>query len=246
MGAATQSSDYHANLLLRRVAGKPNELSGYQGADILTDSMQQLGLVNTYLVTPYQERARPERNLLVTKANSQSDALLDLDPAMQTTAEEMGTLLSMIYYCTQGKGALLTLYPGELTAAECQELIDIMAQNVEGTLITFGVPADVRVAHKHGWALGTHADAGIVYSPYAPYVLVIYLYQSDKWLEYDYSFPIFRHISRTAYNYFNASDPYLGDPFDELAERGVESPPEDAEDETSSDYSDVPAIDLTD
>ncbi len=227
-GAATQSSDYHANLLLRRVAGKPQELSGYQGADILTESAQRLGLTNTFLVTPYQEPARPNRLSFLTDANSQPDALLDLDQAMQTTAEDIGALLTMLYYCSLGKGTLIAVYPGQLTPQECQELIDIMAQNIEGTLISFGVPATVPVSHKHGWANGTHADAGIIYSPAKPYILAIFLYQPGGYLDYEYSFPIFRDISRTVYNYFNPDAPYLGDPFEELAERGIE-PSDDEE-----------------
>jgi hypothetical protein len=129
---AAESSDWAANLLLDRVAGMNN---AYLGVDILTETMQELGLENTYIVTPYQEPARPERASLVTPANSDPDALNGLDPAMQTTAEEIGTLLSMIYYCAQGKGPLLLLYPDELSPDECQELINVMGENVEGNLI---------------------------------------------------------------------------------------------------------------
>ena len=231
---AAESSDWAANLLLDRVAGMNN---AYLGVDILTETMQELGLENTYIVTPYQEPARPERASLVTPANSDPDALNGLDPAMQTTAEEIGTLLSMIYYCAQGKGPLLLLYPDELSPNECQELINVMGENVEGNLIRWGVPDGVLVSHKHGWAGGLHGDAGIVFGPEKDYVIVTYLYQDTTWLVADYSFPILREMSRITYNYFHMDDPYEGHPLRDipaLEEETVEGEAVESE-ETESD-----------
>ncbi len=205
---AAESSDWAANLLLDRVANQDN---AYLGVDILTASMQRLGLVNTFIATPYQEPERPERLTYQTPANTRQDAISDLDRAMQTTAEDIGTLLSMLYYCAHGGGALLAVYPTDLTPEECQNVLDVLKLNVEGNLIRFGVPEGVDVAHKHGWAGGTHGDAGIVFSPNGDYVLVEFLHQPGGWLVADYSFPILRNISRTVYNYFNRDAPFLGD-----------------------------------
>jgi beta-lactamase class A len=205
---AAESSDWAANLLLDRVANQDN---AYLGVDILTASMQRLGLENTFIATPYQEPERPERLTYTTPANTRDDAIVDLDRAMQTTAEDMGTLLSMIYACANGGGSLLAVYPDQLSDQECTEILDVMKLNVEGNLIRYGVPEGIDVAHKHGWAGGTHGDAGIVFTPGGDYVLVEFLYQPGGWLVADYSFPILREISRTVYNYFNADDPFLGD-----------------------------------
>ena len=128
---------------------------------------------------------------------------------MQTTAEEMGQLLSMIYYCTQGGGALIAAYPDQLTPEECQLLLDTMVLNTEGNLIRFGVPETVSVAHKHGWAYNTHGDAGIVFSPGGDYVIVQYLYQNSDWLNAGVSFPLLRELSRSVYNFFNMETPYV-------------------------------------
>lgn len=204
------SGNYSANLLLDVVAGEDN---AYLGADIMTESLHRLGLLNTFMVTPYEERERPEKVTLATPANT--DPVIDTYPdrSMQTTAEDMGTLLSMIYYCSQGGGPLLALYSGQLTPEECQSLLDVLAKNDEGNLIRYGVPEDVRVAHKHGWATNTHGDAGVVYSPDGPFVIVIYLTQPDSdWLVAGYSFPLIRELSRIAYNYFNPTAPYAGRP----------------------------------
>jgi hypothetical protein len=211
---AVKSSNYAANLLLNEVAGEPNT---YRGADILTESMHRLGLVNTFMAVPYDAVAPPTRqNTYTTPANSVPDMLMTPDTAMQTTAEEMGSFLSMLYYCSKGGGALLAVYPNEITPDECQAIIDLMVLNEEGNLIRFGVPEDVPVSHKHGWDLVTHGDAGLVLSPGGDYVIVEYLSlpagDSGDWLSYDITFPILREISRTVYNYFNPTNPNLEDP----------------------------------
>jgi hypothetical protein len=132
---------------------------------------------------------------------------------MQTTAEEMGTLLSMIYYCAQGGGTLLAVHPNKITPDECQAIIDLMVRNEEGNLIRFGVPEDVPVSHKHGWDFVTHGDAGIVLSPGGDYVIVEYVTAPDSdWLPYEIGFPILREVSRATYNYFNFDNPNTEDP----------------------------------
>jgi beta-lactamase class A len=210
---AIYSGNYSANLLLDVIAGQDN---AYLGSDILTDSMQDLGLVNTFIVTPYEEPARPDKPTLITPANSRTDINLDPDPAMQTTAEDAGTLLAMIYDCSKGGGALLAFYADELTPNECQSILDVLALNVEGNLIRFGVPHGVPVSHKHGWDYNTHGDAGIVFSPAGDYVIVTYLADpAVDWLVADYSFPILREMSRITYNYFNQDAPYVGNPLEE-------------------------------
>jgi beta-lactamase class A len=203
---AIYSGNYSANLLLDIVAGQDN---AYLGVDVLTESMHRLGLVNTFIVTPYEEKPRPGKTTYITPANSRTDINLDPDPAMQTTAEEMGSLLAMIYYCSKGGGALLAAYPEELTPEECQLLLDRMVLNTEGNLIRFGVPEDVPVAHKHGWAYNTHGDVGIVFSPGGDYVIAQYLHQDSDWLNAGVSFPLLREISRSVYNFFNVDNPYV-------------------------------------
>jgi beta-lactamase class A len=205
---AAHSSNFAANLLLHLIAGEENT---YKGADIVTESLRNLGLVNTFMAVPYdaaQVATRP--NTYMTPANSRTDINVLPDPTIQTTAEDMGTLLSMIYYCSKGGGALLAVYPEDLTPEECQAIIDLMILNEEGNLIRFGVPEGVPVSHKHGWGVATHGDVGIVFSPAADYVLVEYLTGSGDWLQADLSFPVLRDISRITYNFFNPTAPFLG------------------------------------
>ena len=204
---AIKSGNYSANLLLDIIAGQDN---AYLGVDVLTASMNNLGLENTFIVTPYEEPPRGTRPTLRTPANSNPNLIdLDPDPAMQTTAAEIGQLLAMIYECSRGGGTLIAVYPDQLTPNECQALIDLMARNDDGNLIRFGVPEDAIVAHKHGWANNTHGDAGIVFSPNGDYVIAQYLHQDSEWLSSTTSFPLLREISRSTFNYFNPETPYV-------------------------------------
>jgi beta-lactamase class A len=201
-----QSGNFSANLLLDIVAGQDD---AYLGSDIVTESMRRLGLVNTFIAVPYEEQPRPGRGTYETPANSREDRLADPDPAMQTTAEDMGTLLSMIYQCAEyNGGALIAAYGGEVTQEECQQILDFMKLNHIGSLIEEGVPAETAVAHKHGWIGDTHGDAGVIYSPSGDYVLVTYMFKQE-WLEWEISSPLLAGISRATYNFFNFDNPYL-------------------------------------
>lgn len=221
VSTATASSNHSANLLLHVIAGQDNT---YQGAQVLTDEMRELGLVNTFMAIPYDAAVVPSRpSTYSTPANQRADISTNPDPTMQTTAEDIGYLLAMLYYCAQGEGGLLAVYPGEITRDECQAIVDLMVQNVEGNLIRFGVPEGVPVSHKHGWSFREHGDAGIVYSPGGDYVIYTLLAQPDTdWLSSDYTFPILREISRATYNYFNHDNPYEGIPDHELEALAVD------------------------
>ena len=192
----TLSGNFTANLLLRYIG----DGDAYEGARRLTESMRYLGLVNTFMATPYDEDVLPQH--ISTPANQRTDVNTNPDPFMQTTPQDMGRLLEMIYQCAKGGGTLIAAYPDEITPEECQAMLDIMSQNRIGALIEAGVPEGTRVAHKHGWVGDTHGDAGIVFSPGSDYVLCVYLYHKD-WLEWDVSSPLIARVSEATYNYFN-------------------------------------------
>ena len=217
MDTATASSNHAANLLLHVIAGQDNT---YAGAEALTDGMHEMGMVNSFMAIPYDAQIVPSRpSTYATPANGRSDINTNPDTTMQTTAEDIGYLLGMLYTCARGEGGLLAIYPDEITQDECQAIVDLMVQNVEGNLIRYGVPEsnDVRVSHKHGWSFNEHGDAGIVYTPGGDYAIYTLLAQPENdWLMSDYSFPILREISRSAYNYFNPNAPYEGRPIEEV------------------------------
>ncbi len=195
----TESGNFTANLLLRDVVGDGDT---YKAVKKLTASMNQLGLVNTYMAAPYDEKEAAAE--IVTRANSRTDITTKPDPSIQTTPLDVGLLLEMIYQCSHGGGTLMMTYPDSLTPEECQEMIKWMSKNRIDSLIEAGVPPDATVAHKHGWTSDTHADAGLLLTPGGDFVLVIFLHR-PQWLEWEESAPLFTDISTAAYNYFNPS-----------------------------------------
>lgn len=193
--------------LLNVVAGQDNP---FLGAQLMTESMWRLGLKNTFMAIPYGEGPVPGgRTSYETPANTGPGQLTQPTTTMQTTAEDIGTLLSMLYYCADGQGGpLMAAYGEAISAAECQQIIDVMVENRIGSLIEEGLPPGTPLAHRHAWIGDTHADAGIVYSPGGDYVLAMILFQHD-WLPWERSSPLMADISRATYNYFNFDNPFL-------------------------------------
>ncbi len=205
--ALTEPGNEAANQLLTLIAGANDP---FAGADIVTESMRRLGLVNTFIVAPYDEAPRRTRTTLDTPANTREDLATQPNPLLQTTAEDVGALLAMLHACAgQDSGALRALFGPDLTQGECQFIVSLMEQNRIGSLIEAGVPATVPLAHRHGWINDTHGDAGIVYSPNGDYVLVAFMFMPD-WLEWEISSPMLADISRATYNFFNFDEPFLG------------------------------------
>ncbi|HZD10675.1 MAG TPA: serine hydrolase [Candidatus Binatia bacterium] len=193
--------------LLNLIAGQNN---AFLGAQLMTESMWRLGLKNTFIAIPYGEGTVPGgRTSYETPANTAPGQLTEPTTTMQTTAEDMGTLLAMIYYCADGNGgALMAAYGDSITREECQQIIDVMSQNRIGSLIEEGVPATTTVAHRHAWIGDTHGDAGIVFTPGGDYVIAMIFFQHD-WLPWERSSPLMADISRATYNYFNFDNPFL-------------------------------------
>ena len=193
----TLSGNFTSNLLLRIIGGGDS----FRGVRVLTESMRNLGLVNTFMASPYDVEEIPAH--IVTPANSRTDKNTEPDPHMQTTPEDIGMLLEMIYHCAHGGGELLAAYTDELTPGECQAILDIMAQNKVGSFLEAGTPPGVPIAHKHGWIGDSHADVGIVFSPSGDYIFSVFLYRPG-WLEWELSSETMADLARATYNYFNA------------------------------------------
>lgn len=182
----------------------------YIGAERVTEAMQRLGLANTFIMAPYDGSMPAGKQTPKTPGNSAEGLRTSPSPLMQTTAEDIGTLLSMIYYCATGQGgAIVAAFPSADWQGKCLEILDFMARNKIGSLIEEGIPGNVTLVHRHGWTGDTHVDAGIVFSPGGDYVIVEILYK-PQWLEWETSAPLIADVSRAAYNYFNFDAPFLG------------------------------------
>ena len=190
-------SNEAANLLLQDAIGGGD---GYQGAEKVSSAMRYLGLVNTFMAAPYDAEA--VHVTISTPANSRTDITTNPEPHMQTTPLDAGLLLEMIYQCSAGGGPLAVAFSDEVTAAECNEMIELMSRNRIDSFIEVGVPAETQVAHKQGINADTHADAGIVYGPSRDFVLVVFLHR-PTWLPWEESAPLISDIATATYNYFN-------------------------------------------
>ncbi len=189
-----------------------------RGPLIVTEDMQLLGLNNTF-IAGYFYFGSPLLKLYETSANTRTDVNLDPDLYNQTTAEEIGSLLSSIYQCAAfGSGKLFEKSNGSITQDECNAMIDTLARNKIGALIEAGVPEGTKVAHKHGWSeeqdglLHTVSDVAIVFGPENDYVLTIFVYSHDQLLFDDANFLIAK-LAQATYNGLNPNHqiPWLFD-----------------------------------
>jgi beta-lactamase class A len=179
-------------------------LDAGRGPLVVTETMQQLGLDNTFIAMYFAPGSFPLQHYL-TPANSRLDINTNPDAFSQTTPSEMGVLLEDIYLCAQtGGGSLVAVFPGQIDQAACQQMIQYLQEDKLGALIQGGVPEGTIVAHKHGWDIymNQFSDAGIVYTPGGNYILTIYVYHPVQAL-WDIVSPLYAELSRAVYNYFN-------------------------------------------
>jgi len=123
----------------------------------------------------------------------------------------------MIYQCADGKGTLRKVYT-QITPEACQEMIDIMASNNLRNMLGAGIPAEVKLAHKHGfsgydvpWG-DTRGEVGIVFSPGATYLVSFYIWQDIDWINWGINQPLYRDVSNMLYNFFNPTQPFWPEP----------------------------------
>jgi len=186
--------------------------------EVTRDMQEGLGLQNTFLAGFFYLGAEL-LEVYKTPANTRSDVNLDPDIYNQTTASDMGTLLTGIYTCSKGRESILTsAFAGEITQNECQYMLDAMARNQIGVLSEAGVPDGTQVAHKHGWTeeadgyLHTISDVGVVFSTGADFVFTVFLYDYDQLL-FDPADELTAQLIQVMYNYYNSQnqETWLGD-----------------------------------
>ncbi len=179
-GIFGESANTYTDLILG-IIGAYQQGGGLVGANMVSDTMAGLGLKNTYiagLLNTLGAITTPR----ITPGNSRTDIDLAPDRYNQTSADDMGRLLVMIYECADGRGKLIETFSGQFTAAECQQMIDLLAKNEVGPIFVAGGSPGARVVHKHGWdllPLNNVADAAIVYSKGGNYILTVYIHRDE-------------------------------------------------------------------
>ncbi|MDX2160319.1 MAG: serine hydrolase [bacterium] len=184
------------------IAGNGNP---YSGAETVSAFLQRIGLENTFIYTPFANDPFITPQAPRTRQTNADQTAAQPDPFNQITVNEVGGLLNSVYQCSvNGTGALID--SGTFTQTECSQMIRVMSGNRIGNLIEAGVPANVTIAHKHGWIDDTHGDAALVFSPGGDYIFVVVLH-NPVWLNFDESSTLVAEMSRTIYNYFNPDAP---------------------------------------
>jgi len=173
--------------------------------------MAALGLENTFLAG-YFYLGAPLLQLFDTPANTRQDVFLSPDRYNQTAPPDVGRLLAAIYDCAENaSGLLIETFPGEITQAKCQLMIEVLLENWIGLLMEAGLPYGASAAHKHGWApdldgqLRFMSDVGIVFTEGGDYVLNVFLHEPVR-LDFDQGNRVIARLSQTVYNFFNLED----------------------------------------
>ncbi len=181
-----------------------NLMDEQRGPLVVTRDMRELGYEDTFMAGYFL----PGSVLLErvnTPANTRRDIYLDPDFFNQTVPSEIGDLLGRIYRCAADKQ---TLFQDEVSVAECNSMLDLMAQNRIGTLIEAGLPPEARTAHKHGWTvdldglLRTMSDSGIVFTPGGDYVMVVFVHTNEQ-LIFERGNRLIARLAQTLYNSYN-------------------------------------------
>ena len=179
----------------------------------VSQDMQALGMKSTFL-GGYFYLGAPLLKRFETPANQRKDYFTDPDIYNQTTPAEIGQLLGAIYQCSQdGSGLLTTVFPGQISQNECQEMITLLFGNHMPMLAAAGVPDGTKIAHKHGWVIEPSdglmhsiCDAGIIYSPGSDFILTIYRWNKDQIL-FDPANVQMADLAQLVYQFFNPTSP---------------------------------------
>jgi beta-lactamase class A len=197
----TKSENPQSDLLMTK-------LDEYQGPLIVTETLRQLGIEDTFIAGYFFDNA-PLLEVIHTPANTRTEITTNPDIYNQVTPSDIGTILEDLYQCSEsGGGALVAAFPGKITKEVCREMVNYLKQDKIGVLIEAGLPEGTQLAHKHGWISGPSgiiqniSDAAIVYSPGGDYILAIYVYHPVQAIWEPVSEMIAK-ISEAVYNYFN-------------------------------------------
>ena len=208
------SNNASSNLLIQTVgAGDAMQSQMGDGLNQVSCTAQALGAQNTFMSAPlFVGDTRFEFSAPVCRPDTPTDTThnTNADQFSQTTARDMGVLLTSIYDCAEHGSGLMAIFPDDITQTECQQMINLLSGNRIDRLIELGLPLGTQFAHKNGWGGETSADAGIVFSPGGDYVISIFTWELDtdgNDLPTLLSWEVIEEISRMVYNFFNPTAP---------------------------------------
>jgi len=203
-----------ANFLVQVTSDSRQDIQ--EGLLRASETFREMGAVNSWISSPlwvgpdgaypvvYPQQQNPE----IATSNPNLNA--EPDPLNQSTAEDMGIMMALIYDCANFGGGLMAVFPEEITQEECQQMIEILSGVKFFRFSELGVPEGVEIAHKVGYGQETVGDVAMVFSPNTDYVFVMYIWEddidNDSITELD-KWELIDETSRIVYNYFNADAP---------------------------------------
>ena len=203
------SNNASSNLIME-IIGRGDIFTGIRS---VTETIRAAGLGNTYISAPFYLGVEGQQLGSIEAPPTSPNPTFDTepDPFNQTTAEDMGTLFSLIYDCAEfNSGLTFALPAGQIAQQECRQILEVASANDLERLLQGGIPSYARIAHKNGWIFDTVGDAGIVYSPNGRhYVISVFLWERAEFQDYEKLWPLIEEISRAAWNFFNPKDALL-------------------------------------
>lgn len=203
------SNNSSSNLIMQ-IIGQNDLFAGIQD---VTDTNQYIGAKNTYITAPFYLGVEGQQlgSIAAPQTSPNPNFNTNPDPYNQTTAEDMGTLFTLLYDCAEFGSGLITAYPdGQITQQECRQMLELTSANNLERLLQGGIPPETRISHKNGWIFDTVGDSGVVYSPNGrDYVISVYLWEQTEFQDYEKLWPLVEEISRATWNYFNPENALL-------------------------------------
>jgi beta-lactamase class A len=221
MAQSVLCSNNSSSNLIMQIIGRDDI---FRGIASVTNTMQTIGARNTFITAPFYLGVPGQQLGSIPAPSTRPNANFNTgaDPFNQTTTEDLGTMLSMVYDCARYGSGLMTVYTdGEFTQSECQQILNLMSANDLERLLQGGLPPDARIAHKNGWLENVHGDAGIVFPPNGnDYIIAVYVWENAQFFSYTRAWPLIEGISRAAWNYFNVEAPLVS-PRTDLPDQAV-------------------------
>lgn len=199
------SQNSTSNLIMSNILGGGDQ---FEGIASVTNTLQTVGATNSYITAPFVDGSAGQvfGSIEAPDTNPNPNFDTGADIYNQTTAEDLGTLFTMLYDCANYESGLMVAYPNDFTARECRQMLELMSANDLERLLQGGIPPNVRISHKNGWFGESTGNAGIVFPPNGrDYVIAVFLWEDTGargFQDYVRLWPLVEDISRAAWNYF--------------------------------------------
>lgn len=202
------------NASTNRVLEAVGNGDAWVGARQATSLLEALGIENTFLLSPYivdpNNPPIPPAPIPapVTEANQ---SIAFPDPYNQATVQDLGGLMGAIYQCAyEESGPLIDTFGTDVyEPRECRQMLHVMSSNTVDGMLRAGVPAETRVAHKHGWIGDTHMNTGLFFTEGGDYVVSMALHSNvldstgSRYIAFPDTLPVFATTSLQIFNFYN-------------------------------------------